>query len=90
MWNDFNGLIPIMVGLGIALGYDALFGFSIIILGIGIGFASGLMNPYTIVIAQSMAGVPIYSNSLIRIIMFIVFSIIGLWWIFRYGKKIKK
>ena len=89
MWNDFNGLIPIMVGLGIALGYDALFGFSIIILGIGIGFASGLMNPYTIVIAQSMAGVPIYSNSLIRIIMFIVFSIIGLWWIFRYGKKIK-
>ena len=24
MWNDFNGLIPIMVGMGIALGYDAL------------------------------------------------------------------
>ncbi len=89
MWNDFNGLIPIMVGMGVALGYDALFGFSIIILGIGIGFASALMNPYTIVIAQSIAGIPVYSNPEIRVIMFVVFSAMSLWWIFRYGKKIK-
>ncbi len=89
MWNDFNGLMPVMAGLGIALGYDALFGFSIIELGIGIGFASALMNPYTIVIAQSLAGIPIYSNSEIRILMLVVFSAITLWWIFRYGKKIK-
>ena len=89
MWNDFNGLIPIMVGMGIALGYDALFGFSVIELGIGIGFGAAIMNPYTIVIAQSIAGIPVYSNSGIRIAMFVIFSAISLWWIFRYGKKIK-
>ncbi len=89
MWNDFNGLIPIMVGMGVALGYDALFGFAIIILGIGIGFASALMNPYTIVIAQSIAGIPVYSNPEIRIAMFVIFSAMSIWWIFRYGKKIK-
>ena len=89
MWNDFNGLIPIMVGLGIALGYDALFGFSIIELGIGIGFFAAILNPYTIVIAQSIAGIPVYSNSGIRIGMFVIFSAISIWWIFRYGKKIK-
>lgn len=89
MWNDFNGLIPIMVGMGVALGYDALFGFAIIILGIGIGFASALMNPYTIVIAQSIAGIPVYSNPEIRIAMFAIFSVMSIWWIFRYGKKIK-
>lgn len=89
MWNDFNGLIPIMVGLGVALGYDALFGFAIIELGIGIGFASALMNPYTIVIAQSIAGIPVYSNPEIRISMFVIFSAMSIWWIFRYGKKVK-
>lgn len=89
MWNDFNGLIPIMVGMGVALGYDALFGFAIIILGIGIGFASALMNPYTIVIAQSIAGIPVYSNPEIRVAMFVIFSAMSIWWIFRYGKKIK-
>ena len=89
MWNDFNGLIPIMVGMGVALGYDALFGFAIINLGIGISFASALVDPYTIVIAQSIAGIPVYSNPEIRIAMFVIFSAMSIWWIFRYGKKIK-
>ena len=89
MWNDFNGLIPIMVGMGIALGYDAMFGFSIVLLGIGVGFAAALMNPYTIVIAQSIAGIPIYSGMGIRVAIFVLFSLAALWWIFRYGKRIK-
>ena len=90
MWNDFNGLIPIMVGMGIALGYDAMFGFSIILLGIGVGFAAALMNPYTIVVAQSIAGIPIYSGMGVRVAIFVVFSAVAVWWIFRYGKKIKE
>lgn len=89
MWNDFNGLIPIMVGMGVALGFDAMFGFAIVLLGIGVGFAAALMNPYTIVIAQSIAGIPIYSNMGLRVAIFIVFSTVAIWWIFRYGKKIK-
>ena len=47
------------------------------------------MNPYTIVIAQSIAGIPVYSNAGIRIAMFVIYSAISIWWIFRYGKKIK-
>ena len=77
MWNDFNGLIPIMVGLGIALGYDALFGFSIIELA-SHRLLRAILNPYTIVIAQSIAGIPVYSNSGIRIGMFVIFSAISI------------
>lgn len=90
MWNDFNGLIPIMVGMGVALGYDAMFGFAIVLLGIGVGFAAALMNPYTIVIAQSIAGIPVYSSMGLRVAIFAVFSATAIWWIFRYGRKIKK
>ena len=79
-----------MVGMGIALGYDAMFGFSIILLGIGVGFAAALMNPYTIVVAQSIAGIPIYSGMGVRVAIFVVFSAVAVWWIFRYGKKIKE
>ena len=62
MWNDFNGMIPIMVGVGVAMGYDAMFGFAVVMLGIGVGFAAALTNPYTIVVAQSIAGIPLYSG----------------------------
>lgn len=39
MWNEYNGLIPVFMGLGVALGYDALAGFAILELGKGIGLS---------------------------------------------------
>ncbi|HHV27089.1 MAG TPA: YfcC family protein [Tissierellia bacterium] len=90
MNNEYNGLIPIFVGLGTALGYDAMLGFAIIELGRSLGFAAAIMNPFTIVVAQSIAGVPIYSNTPFRIGIFIVFNIIGIYWIFRYARKLEK
>ena len=90
MWNDFNGMIPIMVGVGVAMGYDAMFGFAIIMLGIGVGFAAALTNPYTIVVAQSIAGIPLYSGMWMRVLIFAVFSVLALWWIFRYGASIRR
>ncbi|MDY2984964.1 MAG: TIGR00366 family protein [Synergistes jonesii] len=90
MWNDFNGMIPIMVGVGAAMGFDAMYGFAIIQLGIGIGFAAALTNPFTIVVAQSIAGIPIYSGMAMRVTIFAAFSLLALWWIHRYGKSIKR
>ena len=90
MLNEFNGFYPLFVGLAIALGYDAVFGMAIMTLGMDIGFAVGVMNPYTVVIGQSIAGLPIYSGAWYRCICLAVLSIIALAWTFRYGNKIRK
>lgn len=90
MLNEYNGFYPIFVGLGIALGYDALYGTAIVALGAFIGFMGSIMNPFTVVVAQSIAGVPLYSNTPFRIFCFIVFSAISIYWILRYGNKLKK
>ena len=46
------------VGIAVALGYDMVVGGAIVYLGVTIGYASGTFNPYTIGIAQDVAGVP--------------------------------
>ena len=89
MLNEFNGFYPLFVGLGIALGYDAIFGMAIMTLGMDIGFAVGIMNPYTVVIGQSIAGLPIYSGGWYRAVCLIVLSTLALIYIFRYGNRIK-
>lgn len=89
MWSEYYGFFPILVGLGTALGYDAMVGFAIIQLGIGVGFATSIMNPFTVVIAQSLAGLPLYSATGFRVVMSIIFYSIGIWWILRYCKIIK-
>ncbi|MDR1193136.1 MAG: YfcC family protein [Peptococcaceae bacterium] len=90
MLNEFNGFYPIFVGLGIALGYDALFGMAIVGLGAYVGFAGSIMNPYTVVVAQGIAGVPLYSNTWFRVLSFAVFCAISIFWLLRYGSKVKK
>lgn len=89
MLSEFYGFIPLFVGLGIALGYDAMYGFAIIILGEYVGFMGATLNPYTVAVAQSIAGVPLYSGTGYRIICLIAFLIVCSLYILRYGKKLK-
>lgn len=78
MVNEYNGLIPVMMALGIALGYDALAGCAILILGRDIGWSAGTLNPYTVPVSQSIAGLPLYSAMGFRVVAFFIFGIIGI------------
>ena len=59
MISEFYGFYPLIVGLGVAMGYDAMFGCAIVALGSLIGFMASTLNPYTVAIQQSIAGVPL-------------------------------
>ena len=89
-WDTIYGLIPIFVGLAIALGYDALVGLAMSGLAVAMGFASATTNPFTIGIAQSIAELPLFSGLGFRVIIFIVFVGTSIWWTMRYAAKIKK
>ena len=87
--NKFIGFAPLGVMLAITLGYDAIVGVAIVLLGIGVGFSTGILAPTTAV-AQEIAGLPAYSGMGLRIVSFIVFYLITTAYILRYGEKIRK
>ena len=78
-WDTIYGLILIFIGLSIALGYDAIVGLAITGMGVAIGFASTTTNPFTIGIAQSFASLPLFSGIVLRWMVFVVFTITGIW-----------
>lgn len=88
-WDTIFALIPVFVGLAIAIGYDALVGLSMSGMAVAIGFASATTNPFTISIAQAIGGLPLFSGLLFRCVIFIIFISVGIWWTMRYAKKIK-
>ncbi len=90
MASEFYGFYPLIIGLGIAMGYDAMFGFAIIALGEFTGFMAATMNPYTVGIAQTIAGLELYSGTWYRAICFIGFMSAVIIYVLHYGKKIKK
>ncbi|MEA4988125.1 MAG: YfcC family protein [Anaerovorax sp.] len=90
MASEFYGFYPLIVGLGVALGYDAMYGFAIIALGEFIGFMGATLNPYTVGIAQTVAGVELYSGIGYRAFCFACFMVVIILYVIRYGRKVKK
>ena len=75
-------LVPIVTQLAVGLGWDVMTGLSMSLLAVGCGFASGLCNPFTVGIAQNLAGLPMYSGLWLRAVSFLL--IYGLLWAFTY------
>lgn len=90
MFEETFGFIPIFISLAIALGYDAIVGMCMVSLAVAIGFASAFMNPFTIGIAQGISELPMYSGLGFRIISFLIFQTLAVWWTLRYAKKVKE
>jgi uncharacterized ion transporter superfamily protein YfcC len=55
-----------------------------------IGFATSWMNPFSVAIAQGIAGVAIGSGNVFRILMWLVFTTVGVLFTLSYANKIKK
>mgnify|MGYP003332852630 CR=1 FL=1 len=64
-------LIPICVALAIKLGWDAITGMAMCLLAVGCGFAAGVFNPFTVGVAQELAGLPMFSGAWFRAIAFV-------------------
>lgn len=87
--NTFIGFAPIAVIIARSIGYDAIVGVSMVALGGAIGFSTGTFNPFTTGVAQSIAGLPIFSGVGYRFICLVVFLIVTNIYIIWYAKKVK-
>ncbi len=83
-------LVPIVVALAVSLGWDALTGVGMSLLAAGCGFASGVCNPFTIGVAQELAGLKMFSGIWLRVVSFAL--IYGLLFLFLrfHARRVEK
>lgn len=80
----------ILVPLVIALGFDAITAVLLTYVATQIGFATSWMNPFSVAIAQGIAGVPLFSGQEFRMLLWLVFTAIGLTFTLRYAYAVKR
>jgi uncharacterized ion transporter superfamily protein YfcC len=90
MGAEFIPLIPILLIISKEMGYDRIYGISLLVIGEGIGWSTAITNPFTVQIAQKIAEVPIGSGILLRLVLFAITTTIGFYFLYRYGRMIKK
>ncbi|CAM3137459.1 YfcC family protein [Staphylococcus argensis] len=82
--------VPIGILIARTLGYDALTGASMVILGAASGFIGGMLNPFTVGVAQKVAELPMFSGWGLRTIIYFFILIAAITTVMSYGHKVKK
>ena len=89
-FEEIVPLVPIVVALAIRLGWDAFVGIGMSLLAIGCGFSAGVCNPFTVGVAQELAGLPMFSGMWFRALAFILVYALLILFLFSYAKKIEQ
>lgn len=80
----------IFVPLAIALGYDSIVGICLSFLAAGVGFAGAFLNPFTLQIAQGLAGLQPVSGWGYRVVVWVIVTAFTIGWVMVYAARIKK
>ena len=83
-------LVPVVVALAIRLGWDVLTGLGMSVLAVGCGFAAGVCNPFTIGVAQELAGLPMFSGMWYRAVAFVIIYTFLMLFLLAHVKKVEK
>jgi uncharacterized ion transporter superfamily protein YfcC len=90
MGEEYLPLIPIIVTMALAMRMDAVVAMGMVWVPYGIGWGCAGINPFGVLIAQNIAGVPLTSGWEARLCMMVVFLALGFHHVYRYAIKIQK
>ncbi len=83
-------LVPIAVALAYSLGWDALVGLGMSLLAVGFGFSTGVLNPFTVGVAQELVGLPMFSGIWMRLVTFVLIYGLLIAFLIPYAKRIER
>ena len=81
--------VGIVVPLVVSLGYDAITGLLIVYVAANIGFSSAFLNPFTVGIAQEMAGLPLFSGMGYRIFCWVLLTGLFIGFVLWYAGRVR-
>ena len=82
--------VGIVVPLVVSMGYDALMGMLVVYVAANIGFSAAFLNPFTVGIAQEMAGLPLFSGMGYRFCCWALLTALTVGAVLLYAKRSKK
>jgi uncharacterized ion transporter superfamily protein YfcC len=88
MAEETLAFYALIITVMIAAGYDRLTAAALILLGAGIGVLGSTINPFATGIASGFAGTSIADGFVGRLVILVVGTAIGIWWVMRYAARV--
>ncbi|HJS20136.1 MAG TPA: YfcC family protein [Anaerolineales bacterium] len=90
MAEETLAFYALIITVMLAAGYDALSAAALIMLGAGIGVLGSTVNPFATGIASGFADTTISEGLVGRLVLLIIGTIIGIFFVMRYAERAKK
>lgn len=90
MSEEVIPLYAIFISLMFALGYDSMTAILILFLGTQIGYVGAMTNPFSVLIAQGVAGIQGNPQLWLRAIAWLVFTLIAIGYTMWYAHRVKR
>jgi uncharacterized ion transporter superfamily protein YfcC len=87
--TEYIPFAAVLVALCLAMRMDAVAAIGIMVVGYGIGYGVAVMNPYTVIVAQGIAGLPPTSGLAFRLALFVPFAAVGIHHVWRYARRVQ-
>src|SRR5262249_58059219 len=88
MAEESVGFLAIVIALVMILGYDAMTGLVIVLVGAAAGRIGGTVNPFSIGVASEAAGISPGDGIVLRLILFVLLVGITIVYILRYASRV--
>ncbi len=89
MAEEYMPFVPLLVTLCLALKLDAVVAVGIVYVGAGVGYACAALNPFTVLVAQEIAGLPLTSGQPVRWVLLVVCAAVGVHHVLRYAARLR-
>ena len=90
IFEEVVPLVPLMIALAYMLGWDSLVGLGMSILATNLGFSAAITNPFTLGVAQRLAGLPLFSGAWLRVLIFLaVYGVLAVFLVW-YARRIDR
>jgi len=90
IFEEVVPLVPVMIALSYFLGWDSIVGLGMSILATNMGFSAAIMNPFTIGVAQEIAGLPLFSGAWLRVLIFLAIYAVLAVFLLRYARRVER
>lgn len=89
MSEETIAFVVVFIPLAIRMGYDSIVGVCMCYVAAHVGFAGAMLNPFTIGIAQGIAGLPLFSGLEYRLCCWVILTVVGIAFVLWYAHRVK-
>lgn len=89
-FEEFLAFVPLVLACCLTMGFDSLTAVGIIFCAAASGYAGAITNAFTTGVAQSIAGLPMFSGMGLRVALFITLLTASICYVMWHARRVKK